>query len=356
MKPVGIIANPASGKDIRRMIASGTTVTNQEKQNIIIRILRGMDALGGGRVEIMPDNTRMGVRVMRELKGELENIDLAMLDLPYVLGTQKDSIRAAQLMAEREFACIIVLGGDGTSRVVSKTCGEVPLIPVSTGTNNVFPQMIEGTLVGMAAAAIANGTVLQAQGCDRTPRLDLRNAAGVVIDHALVDLVVVDARDVAARAVWEPETIREAYLTQARPTNIGLSSIGGQIHPLEPMSGEGLRILLNSESSNGFEVTAPIAPGLMKTLTVESYRTFDTGTPQGIAFTPCAVALDGEREIIIPANADYTVNFNKHGPLVVNIERTLGLATEANFLRGATEPARQCSLLTHPTLIEEQCL
>ena len=53
MKPVGIIANPASGKDIRRMIASGTTVTNQEKQNIIIRILRAMDALGAGRVLTM---------------------------------------------------------------------------------------------------------------------------------------------------------------------------------------------------------------------------------------------------------------------------------------------------------------
>ena len=43
MKPVGIIANPASGKDIRRMIASGTTVTNREKHNIIIRILRAME-------------------------------------------------------------------------------------------------------------------------------------------------------------------------------------------------------------------------------------------------------------------------------------------------------------------------
>jgi predicted polyphosphate/ATP-dependent NAD kinase len=343
MKPVGIIANPASGKDIRRMIASGTTVTNQEKQNIIIRIVRAMDALGVGRVEIMPDNTRMGLRVMRELEGELENVDLALLDFPYVLGTQKDSIRAAQLMAEKDFSCIIVLGGDGTSRVVSKTCGEVPLIPVSTGTNNVFPQMIEGTLVGMAAAAIANGTVTQAQGCDRAPRLDLHNDAGFVVDHALVDLVVVDARDIASRAVWEPETIREVYLTQARPTNIGLSSIGGQIHPLEPMSGEALKIVLNSEASNAFQVTAPIAPGLMKTVSIESYKTFDSSTPQRIAFTPGAVALDGEREVIIPANANYTVNLNKHGPLVVNIERTLGLASNLNFLSGQAEPAVQCS-------------
>jgi hypothetical protein len=110
------------------------------------------------------------------------------------------------------------------------------------------------------------------------------------------------------------------------------------------MSGEGLAIVLNSEAHNGFELTAPIAPGLMKTVTIESYQTFDARKPQRIAFTPCAVALDGEREVIIPANANYTVEFNKCGPLVVDIERTLGLASKKNFLMGTVEPARQCSL------------
>jgi predicted polyphosphate/ATP-dependent NAD kinase len=332
MGPVGIIANPASGKDIRRMIASGTTVTNQEKQNIIIRILRGMDALvDAGRVEIMPDNTRMGMRVMRELKGELDSIELAILDLPYVLGTQKDSIRAAQLMAERNFSCIIVMGGDGTCRVVSKTCADVPLIPVSTGTNNVFPQTIEGTLVGMAAAAIVNGAVSTTEACDRAPRLDLLNEQGVVVDHALVDLVVVDARDIASRAVWEPETIKEIYLTQAQPTAIGLSAIGGQIHPLQSMSGEGLRIVLNSDAHKGDKIIAPIAPGLMKTVTVESHQTFDASEPKNIAFTPGVVALDGEREIVIPDGADFAVAFNESGPLVVNIARVLELANRRNL-------------------------
>jgi predicted polyphosphate/ATP-dependent NAD kinase len=319
------------------MIASGNTVTNQEKQNTIIRILRALDALvNTGRVEIMPDNTHMGLRVIRELQGELENIDLALLDLPYVLGTQKDSIRAAQLMAERNFACIIVMGGDGTCRVVSKTCADVPLIPVSTGTNNVFPQTIEGTLVGMAAAAIANGAVTTEEACDRAPRLDLLNEEGVVIDHALVDLVVVDARDIASRAVWEPETIKEIYLTQAQPTTIGLSAIGAQIHPLQPMSGKGLRIVLNSNARDGVKVIAPIAPGLMETVTVESHQTFDARKPINIAFIPGVVALDGEREVIIPDGANYTVAFNKGGPLVVNIARTLELASRRKHTTAPT--------------------
>ncbi len=336
MKTVGIIANPASGKDIRRMIASGTVVTNQEKQNIIIRMLRAMDVLGVSRVEIMPDNTRMGVRVMRELEGELEHTDVDLLELPYVLGTPSDSIRAAKMMADKEFACIVVMGGDGTSRVVSKVCGDIPLIPVSTGTNNVFPQMIEGTLVGMAAAAIAKGTVSVEEGCDRAPRLDLHNEQDEVIDHALVDLVIVDARDIAARAVWEPKIIKELYLTQARPTNIGLSSIGGQIQPLESGSNKGLQVILTDNPEDGFKITAPIAPGLMKSMIVASHRDFDADNSLPVTFTPCAVALDGEREVIIPAGANYTVKFNPKGPLVVNIDRTLNLATEKKFLMGTT--------------------
>ena len=39
MKPVGIIANPASGKDIRRLVAHGSVVTSNEKINMVKRIL-----------------------------------------------------------------------------------------------------------------------------------------------------------------------------------------------------------------------------------------------------------------------------------------------------------------------------
>lgn len=41
MKPIGIIANPASGKDIRRLVAYGSVFDNVEKTNI------GFSSLGG---------------------------------------------------------------------------------------------------------------------------------------------------------------------------------------------------------------------------------------------------------------------------------------------------------------------
>ena len=42
MSTVGIIANPAAGKDIRRLVAHGRVVSNQEKANILRRVFAGI--------------------------------------------------------------------------------------------------------------------------------------------------------------------------------------------------------------------------------------------------------------------------------------------------------------------------
>ena len=55
MAAVGIIANPASGKDIRRLVAHATVCDNMEKVNLLRRILLGLQAAGVDRVLIMPD-------------------------------------------------------------------------------------------------------------------------------------------------------------------------------------------------------------------------------------------------------------------------------------------------------------
>ena len=43
MTAVGIIANPASGKDIRRLVAHGSVFDNDEKANIVRRVLLGLE-------------------------------------------------------------------------------------------------------------------------------------------------------------------------------------------------------------------------------------------------------------------------------------------------------------------------
>ena len=63
------------------------------------------------------------------------------LSMP-VLSTSAYSTRAAQMLASIGAGCIITLGGDGTNRAVARGCGTVPLVPISTGTNNVFPTFL----------------------------------------------------------------------------------------------------------------------------------------------------------------------------------------------------------------------
>ena len=54
---------------------------------------------------------------------------------------------------------VLVLGGDGTHRVAAQAWPEAPLVAVSTGTNNVFPEMLEATAAGAAAGLVASGRV-----------------------------------------------------------------------------------------------------------------------------------------------------------------------------------------------------
>jgi predicted polyphosphate/ATP-dependent NAD kinase len=60
MASIGIIANPASGKDIRRLVSHATVIDNNEKINIVERIVLGAQALGVEKVFVMPDSYNMG--------------------------------------------------------------------------------------------------------------------------------------------------------------------------------------------------------------------------------------------------------------------------------------------------------
>ena len=65
MSRVGIIANPAAGKDIRRIVAQGRFVPNHEKVNILKRVLAGLDATGVERVLFMPDTGALGSNALQ---------------------------------------------------------------------------------------------------------------------------------------------------------------------------------------------------------------------------------------------------------------------------------------------------
>src|SRR5579864_4908897 len=224
---VGIIANPASGRDIRRLVAHGTVFDNNEKTAIVRRVLLGLEAVGIQRVAYMPEHD-FGIvpRALSELHGHPLQLEAVPLEMP-VLGSSTDSTRAAQLLAEPGAGCIITLGGDGTNRAVASGCGIVPLVPISTGTNNVFPTFLEGTIAGMAAGLVASG-LRDERTIQLAPRLEVR-INGVAIESALVDVVVSSLPFVGARALWDMSVVREVVLSRVAPATIGLSALGGAL-------------------------------------------------------------------------------------------------------------------------------
>ncbi len=327
MKPIGIIANPSSGKDIRRMVAFGSVFDNHEKVNIVRRIILGLEAMGVEEILFMPDHFGIGPRAMEDLEVSLKT---SFLDMP-MKGTQDDSTTAAKMLSDLGAACIITLGGDGTNRAVAKTCGDIPLLPISTGTNNVFPFMVESTMAGMAAGVIAlNETPLDR--CSRkSPLLAIRDQSGPR-DIALVDAVVSSHGFIGSRAVWDVALLDEIFLTRAEPGNIGFSSIGGHLSPLAPDSMKGVHIKIGP---GGETVKAPIAPGLIRDVPVKSSRIIEPGEEITIIHTPAVLALDGEREHIIPEGSQWTVTLQLDGPRVIDIPQTLKKAAMKSLFKAA---------------------
>ena len=71
MKGVAIIANPSAGKDIRRLVASGRVISNQEKANIITRFVKGLAYKGVRNIYFMPDKSGLYRPCIDELKNDI---------------------------------------------------------------------------------------------------------------------------------------------------------------------------------------------------------------------------------------------------------------------------------------------
>ena len=315
---VGIIANPAAGKDIRRLVAHGRFVSNPEKINFLRRVLVGLEAAGVERVIFMPDVGMLG-------SGAISNNSLALsvefLDMP-VFNDEIDSTRAAGRMRDMGVGCLITLGGDGTNRLVAKESLNVPNVPISTGTNNVFPQMIEGTVAGLAAGVVASRVVNLDKVVTTAPKLDV-SVDGEFKDIALVDIAVTREQFVGSRAVWNMGTIHEVFLARTDSDSIGLSSIGGR---LPVPFGEGVQVMLGD---GNIVVNAPVAPGSVSHVPIRDWWPMKPGTQYDVGLKPSTIAFDGERSFTLRKDESATVTLSLDGPKVVSVEKALRMATLA---------------------------
>ena len=330
MVSIGIIANPASGSDIRRLVAMGSVYGTQDKINIIQRTLVGLSAIGIDQVYLMPNSHNIGEAALDRIPPTLADFrsKVEVLTMP-VDNSAEDSTNAARLMGEAGVGCIIVLGGDGTVRVVAKGCGDFPILPISTGTNNVIPYAVEGTVAGLAAGFVARFPEKILEMAFRSKWLEIRVDDGEP-DMALADIAVVDGQVVASRAVWEAEGLQQAILTRAEPKSTGISSLGGFIELVSPLDPGGVHIQFGKPQVG--RVTAPLAPGLMATFSVENVRKLSIGDVVEVQGGKCILALDGEREIPLRRGQTAKICLRQDGPWIVDVFKTLEIVAEQKVL------------------------
>lgn len=326
MGQVGIIANPASGKDIRRLVAYGTTFDNQAKVNIVRRLLLSLAALGVERVVYMPDY--YGIvpgaldTISSQHRPDMEVVPAGMC----MSASQEDSAQAAAVMAACGVDSIITLGGDGTNRMVAKECRDIPILPISTGTNNVFPIMIEGTIAGLAAGAVAQGIVAGPPAINPSKKLIIYKN-GSPVDIALVDAVVLKDTFIGSRAIWDAERITQIVVTRGEAHNMGISSIAGNLAPVTAQDNRGMAIVAGK---GNIQVQAPLAPGLMEKVSIKEYREIQIGEVVAVT-TPCMIALDGEREVEARPDDHVQIKLTFEGPKVINVDEALRVAVAKGY-------------------------
>ena len=178
---VGIIANPASGRDVRRLTANAGLFSSTDKVSVIQRLLAAFGATGVERVLLPTDMIGIAAAVQKNSHSRqareshwpaLEFLDITLRQ------SVADTRQAARLMAERGVSLIAVLGGDGTHKAVAGEIGDIPMLTLSTGTNTAFPELREATSAGLAGGLYASGRIPAAIALRRNKRLVVLSNSG----------------------------------------------------------------------------------------------------------------------------------------------------------------------------------
>lgn len=322
---VGIIANPVSGKDIRRLVANAPSSTLQEKYTIVRRLVIGAAEAGADRFWFLTEPHRICARAVETL--DLPGVSYDHVQLDAERFDESDTIRTVAALRELGCAVVIVLGGDGTSRAATLGWRDVPLIPLSTGTNNVFPRFVEATVAGEAAGLVASGKVGLDEVAEVAKVIEVHVEGDETTDLALIDAVVVDERFVGSRALFDPAALRLAVLSRSEPASVGVSSIGGLVLPCGSAEEGGVLLRFGPVGTTARTVRAPMAPGWYAGVGLDEVRRVADGEPIEVV-GPAILAFDGERQRLLKAGQKATFTVRRNGPRVIDVARALRLAAE----------------------------
>ncbi|CAH2799769.1 MAG: Acetoin catabolism protein X, possible NAD kinase [uncultured Paraburkholderia sp.] len=252
---------------------------------MVVRLLAGLGALGVERVLTLRDRTGVAALLLRALEtytavGAQQRWPAVDFIEQPITDSAADTHAGVAAMLNAGVELIAVLGGDGTYRAVAAHCGRVPLLTLSTGTNNAFPDLREAAMAGLTGALAVSGTVPPEVAFTRNKRLVVCCADGPNRGReeiALVNVCVSRQRFVGARAISEPSDIDTLFLTFAPSDGIGLSSIGGAWVPVERTASHGLHMRFARPGESGVPLVAPIAPGRVERVLMRTCERFEVG-------------------------------------------------------------------------------
>ncbi len=332
MSTIGVIANPLAGKDIRRLVAHASPTSDAAKIGIVRRMVVGAVEGGANHILLAPDTHRLCERAVDGLK--LGSVRVEVLDYAFE-GSRKDTIVAAERMRAFDVGAVVVLGGDGTHRDVAKGWLNAPMIAISTGTNNVFPQNIDATVAGLAAGLVASKAICLNDVSQHANVIHAELPSGER-DLALVDVGVVIGSFTGSRAVWDAHDLLAVMSCIAEPDTVGLASIGSRLFPSNRDSSGAIYVLTSPASDKAMTVRAPIAPGSFDDIPIVEARQVADGETVEIS-GPCVLSFDGERDVVLQSRDRARLTVRRDGPRVIDPAATLTLAAQERLFVRTTE-------------------
>lgn len=319
---VGILANPMSGRDVRRLAARASRTTQESKREQIARAVIGAVAGGASRILVTREPFRIATGAVENLRLDAE---ISVLDLPVEVDA-RGTDRGAVAMREAGSRALLVLGGDGTNRCVARAWSDAPIVPLSTGTNNVFPVMVEATMAGAAAGLVASERVKLAE-CALRAKVVRVEIDGEPDDLALIDAAFLVGDRVGNFMPVDPARIRRLVLARSEPAAVGVSAIGGLVQPAAAADEFGAEVHCVAHGEGGRVVLAPISPGLYRSVHVTGARPLPLGETVTIE-GPGVLAFDGDRERTLAAGQTARLCVARDGPHVIDVSLAMRLAAE----------------------------
>ena len=306
---IAIVVNPMSGRDVRRVAARASSMTHEHKRDMVARIAAGADSAGVEEIYVVKEPFRIASMALEWMKLNAEVIEL-IVPLEH---QASDTELAVGAFLEHGVTSFVSLGGDGTNRIITRVAKDIDLIPISTGTNNVFPSLIEPTIAGIVAGLNARRRLDFEDVKERAKVMHIQTAAGLE-DIGLIDAVLLEDDFVGNFLPFDAKKIKRVLLTQALPDSIGISPIGGYLEAVTSKENYGLLV----EMGRGKSYPVPISPGLFQTVSVDSHQRILFG--EEVVFTGSGVlALDGDREHAITRDTPISVSIRRDGPHVIDI-------------------------------------